>query len=207
MADQWGLPDAAPRTRGQTLALVLGFGGVALSVFGIGLGWWARRRAAGGLAGQDPRAAQQVHRQVRAAQHLVEQAILDPVLGDRMRRLSLQITRTCPERDDMCEARAIAGFVAGSATARDPALGMFRKAFAATVHEPLDERQGGDEKAILTAVLLTMNGITARFRVSGNKDAPPSRMTVVAGLPKTRPSRWIPVGDAPLGRMFGDYNA
>lgn len=222
--------DATKRTPGEKVALAVGLTGIVLSALGLGLGFYARRRKAASLAGlgrietaPDGTAKTPANRRVRLAKQLVEQLILDPVMGDQMRELGLQVTRPCPDRDDVCEARAVAAFVATHAdkthigailpgeywqsTRPDAALRAFRTAYAAIMRQTTSIGTR-DDKAILTAVLLTENGVPARFRLTApTKDASWDGMHVLVGLPKTAPRKWVPVAPATTIGRTADFNA
>lgn len=61
-----------------------------------------------------------------------------------------------------------------------------------------------DDHSVLTATLLTLNGIPSRFRVTAPSRKPNawSHIFVLAGLPKTRPTRWIAVDTTLPGDNF-----
>lgn len=62
-----------------------------------------------------------------------------------------------------------------------------------------------DDHSVLAATMLTLNGIPAKFRVtSATRSNDWSHIYVVAGLPKMRPTRWIPIDTTLPGKnKFG----
>jgi len=61
-----------------------------------------------------------------------------------------------------------------------------------------------DDHSVLTATLLALNGIPARFRITApNKSADWSHILTVGGLPKTNPKKWVPLDTTLPGNMFG----
>lgn len=131
-------------------------------------------------------------------QKMVWKGVNDP----RMRKIALDITRSCPERDGMCEARAIydavkarvryTGDVApikqpnGSVEAIDYYTAPYRT-----------WEIGGEDcdgHSALIAALLSLNGITARLRVTGvDRGDEGSHIYPVALLPKYAPKKAVAV--------------
>lgn len=146
---------------------------------------------------------------------LVQDTIWKSVQDPQMRKLALQITAGCAARDGQCEARAIdawmrkniryTGDIAPVKMGKHgpvEAIDLFQTAsFTA-------EAGGGDcdDHAVFGATMLTLNGITARLRVtSPNMVANDWRhIYVVAGLPKERPSQWIALDSTLPNAKFGD---
>ena len=61
-----------------------------------------------------------------------------------------------------------------------------------------------DDHSILAATLLSLNGIPARFRVTAPRaEGEFSHIYVVAGLPKTKPTRWVVLDTTLPGYRFG----
>jgi len=103
----------------------------------------------------------------------IQRYVREGVQDGRLRKLALQITRNCPERDGLCEAKAIYDYVKkhvrytgdiapivwedGSVEGVD----LYQKP------ERTLEFGGGDcdDQTILVATLLALNGITPRLRV------------------------------------------
>ncbi len=186
----------------NVLAWVSGLTGVGLLVIGAvysrraaagpvaGLGWGRGRRMLG-RAKEAPvisrytdgnmttvlREQRNMPIEVRVAsiQRQIEKSIQDP----EMRKIALQVTRHCPERDGVCEARAIYDFVKarvrytgdiapikwsdGSVEGVD----LFQ-----TARRTLEI--GGEDcdgHAIVNATLLALNGITPRLRVVRERGA------------------------------------
>lgn len=138
-----------------------------------------------------------IERRVSLIQDLVWKSIHDP----RMRRIALGLTRKCPERDGMCEARAIydavkrrVRYTGDIAPVKMPNGGVegvdyFQSAWRTW------EIGGGDcdDAVILVSTLLALNGITPRLRVTtAKKGEDPSHIYAVAGVnSKVDPKKWI----------------
>ncbi len=189
---------------GNTLAWISGLTGLGLLIAGgigyarhssgsvAGLGWGRRGRHIRGRAQEAPviggfanggmtttlREQPNMPIEVRVAsiQKQIEKSVQDPA----MRKLALQITRHCPERDGMCEAQAIYDFTKarirytgdiapirwsdGSVEGVD----LFPTA-ARTLENAGDDCDG---HAIFNATMLALNGITPRLRVVKTAGAP-----------------------------------
>lgn len=138
-----------------------------------------------------------IEERVASIQDLVWKGVQDP----RMRKLALQITKHCPERDGMCEARAVydyvkdhvryTGDIAPVRMGRDgPVEGvdLFQRG------DRTLEFGGGDcdDHSTLTATLLAHNGITPRLRVTASsRNGDDEHIYPLAGLPKPSPSKWV----------------
>lgn len=177
----------------EKLAWISGFAGLGLLVFGA-LAYHRRRN--GGLfglgRGQAPvinsysdgemrttlRASEDMPIEERLAsiQALIHKSVQDPA----MRKLALQITAKCPERDKMCEAQAIYMAVKGRVRYTGD-IGPIRHPDGSI--EGIDLYQsarrtwefgGGDcdDQAIVIATLLSLNGLTPRLRVVKTRGAP-----------------------------------
>lgn len=140
-----------------------------------------------------------IKERIRILQDLTWDSVNDP----RNRKLALQATQKCPERDGMCEAKAVydtikkkiryTGDVAPLKMGADgpiEGVDLFQSAYRTW------EFGGGDcdDHSILAATLLSHNGIPAKFRVT----APTlmgdySHIYVLAGLPKMQPTKWVPI--------------
>jgi hypothetical protein len=60
-----------------------------------------------------------------------------------------------------------------------------------------------DDHAVLAASMLTLNGIPARFRVSApRKDGEFGHIYTLAGVPKTKPTRWVVLDTTLPGYRF-----
>jgi len=133
-------------------------------------------------------------------QDLTWKSVQDP----RMRQLALAITRNCPERDGTCEARAIyhavknrvrytgdVGKVKQGARGIAEEVDLYQSAYRTW------EFGGGDcdDNSILSATLLTLNGIDAEFRVVAASPDPLeedwSHIYAIANLPKGSPTRKV----------------
>jgi hypothetical protein len=191
-------------------------GGVALYRRNRGLGYSNRaaeeapivgQTRAGGMTLTHRRSKNMsIEQRVATIQNLVWKSIQDP----QMRKLALQITKHCPERDGACEAKAIydytkkhvryTGDVAPVKMGADgPVEGIdFFQSAARTLEFGGEDCDG---HAIVNSTLLALNGITAMERVTK-----PSRLSdwahiyAVAGLPKLSPRKWVALDTTLPGR-------
>lgn len=140
-----------------------------------------------------------IEERLRILQDLTWKSVQDP----RNRKLALNMTHDCPERDGKCEANAVynaikkniryTGDVAPLKMGADgpiEGVDLFQSAYRTW------EFQGGDcdDHSVLAATALTLNGIPAKFRVTApHRTADFSHIYVLAGLPKMRPTKWIPI--------------
>jgi hypothetical protein len=130
---RWALGESLPldapgRSSAEKIALIVGFTGLALSAIGLGVGYWARHRKqkAAGLGyakgnGERPLlksgvvehydARMPIQMRVSLLQQLVYKSIHDPVMGPKLKKLALEITRDCPPNDPVCKTKAIYAFV------------------------------------------------------------------------------------------------
>jgi transglutaminase-like putative cysteine protease len=131
-----------------------------------------------------------IEQRVASIQDLVHKSVQDP----KMRKLALAITSKCPERDGMCEAKAIYQAVKSRVRytgdiapikqgSRGPVEGidLYQSAWRTW------EFQGGDcdDQSILVATLLALNGIEPRLRVTAeSKSADWGHIYPGAILPK-----------------------
>lgn len=187
----------------NTLAWVSGLTGLGLIIAGAigysrqnsggvsGLGWGRRGRHVRGRAKEAPeigrytsdgmttimREQDNMPIEVRVAtiQRAIEKSIQDPT----MRRASLQATAHCPERDGLCEAKAIYDFVKARvrytgdvapirwSDGKVEGVDLFQSARRTL------EFGGGDcdDHNILIATMLAQNGITPRLRVVKTRGA------------------------------------
>lgn len=131
-------------------------------------------------------------------QEKVWQSVTDP----EMRKLALQITRNCPERDGECEARAIYKAIKKRVRYTGDVAPLKVGGKDGPV-EPIDLYQsakrtwefgGGDcdDHAIISSTLLTLNGVEARLRVTAEaKGAEWGHVYTVAGTsPKIGAKKW-----------------
>lgn len=137
-----------------------------------------------------------IEERLASIQDLVHKSIQDP----EMRKLALQVTASCPERDGECEARAVYDFVKANVRYTGDIAPI---AFPNGEVEGIDLYQsarrtvefgGGDcdDQSILISTLLALNGITPRLRVmkeNGGDDW--SHIFPLAGLPKNNPTGWV----------------
>lgn len=137
-----------------------------------------------------------IEERLASIQGLVHKSVQDP----EMRKLALQITRHCPERDGDCEARAVYDYVKANvrytgdiAPIKKPdgqvdGIDLYQSARRTL------EFGGGDcdDQSIVVATLLALNGITPRLRVMKERKSDDwSHIFPVAGLPKNEPTRWL----------------
>lgn len=117
-----------------------------------------------------------IEQRLATIQDLVHKSVQDP----QMRKLALQITSRCPERDKVCEANAIYAAVKGRVRYTGD-VGPIQHPGGSV--EGIDLYQsarrtwefgGGDcdDNAILNATLLALNGLTPVLRVVKTKGAP-----------------------------------
>lgn len=117
-----------------------------------------------------------IEQRLATIQEKVRSSIQDP----EMRKLALQITAQCPERDGMCEAKAIYDWIkANIRYTGDIAPVVWEDGSVEGVDLYQSARRtvefgGGDcdDQGILGATLLSANGITARLRVVRSRGAP-----------------------------------
>ena len=143
---------------------------------------------------------------------VIQKGVFDGVNDPRMRKLALDITRHCPERDGMCEARAVFDAVKSRirytgdiAPIKHPDGSVEGIDYYQTADATWNYTGGGDcdDHNILTGTLLALNGITPRMRVTAQKyEAEGSHIYPIAGLPKTAPTKWIALDTTLPGRRF-----
>ena len=112
-----------------------------------------------------------IEQRLATIQDLVHKSVQDP----KMRKLALEITSQCPERDGLCEAKAIyhavkqrvryTGDIAPIKQGRNggvEGIDLYQSAWRTW------EFRGGDcdDQSILVATLLALNGIEPRLRVT-----------------------------------------
>jgi transglutaminase-like putative cysteine protease len=145
------------------------------------------------------RSSMPIAERVGLLQDLTYKSIQDP----RMRKLALQITKSCPERDGLCEARAIynwmrkniryTGDVGPHKLGRHgpvEGIDLFQTA-ARTV-----EFGGGDcdDHSILACTLAAHNGLACKYRVTAptrGRGEDYSHIYAMAGVPKNSPKKWV----------------
>lgn len=138
-----------------------------------------------------------IEERVASIQDLVWKGVQDP----QMRKLALGITKGCPERDGLCETRAIYNYVkqrvryTGDVApvamgAGGPVEGVD---FFQTGKRTLEFGGGDcDDHSTLIATLLALNGITPRLRVTApTRNGEDSHIYPIAGMPKEGPAKWI----------------
>jgi hypothetical protein len=133
----------------------------------------------------------------------------DVIVGKRKFRVK---GANCPARDGLCEAEAIYNwtkenvrYTGDIAPVKMPTgdvegVDLFQTGLRTV------EFGGGDcdDHSSLTATLLALNGIPAKFRITApSKSSDWAHIYSMAGLPKTRPQRWVPLDTTLPGQMFG----
>jgi len=137
-----------------------------------------------------------IEERLASIQKLVHKSVQDP----EMRKLALQITSRCPERDGQCEAKAVYDYVKQNVRyTGDVAPIRFPNGEVEGIDLYQSARRtlefgGGDcdDQSILVATLLALNGITPRLRVmKERKNEDWSHIYPLGGLPKTAPTNWV----------------
>lgn len=150
-----------------------------------------------------------IEQRVRHIQDLVWKSIHDP----RMRKIALQATHHCPERDGLCEAKAIykavkqrVRYTGDIAPVRAPdgsveGIDMFSSAYRTW------ELRGEDcdSHTILNATMLALNGIEPRLRVTApSRRGEWAHIYALAGFPKNTPRKWLALDTTLPGKnQFG----
>lgn len=163
-----------------------------------------------------------IEERIASIQKQVEKSVQDP----EMRKLAMQITKDCPERDGMCESKAIYKWVkkhvrytgdiapVKMSNGQTEGIDLYQSA-RRTV-----EMGGGDcdDATILIETLLSSIGITARSRVTAeDPNGEEGHIYPIALLPKFAPSYAVALDttlpgnnnfgkEAPAGRIV-DYDA
>lgn len=131
----------------------------------------------------------------------IQDKVVKSVQDPEMRKIALKITSKCPERDGLCEARAVYDYVKRNVRYTGDiapiAMGAGGPVEGIDLYQSARrtiEFGGGDcdDQTILVATLLALNGITPRLRVvkqSRNEDW--SHIYPVAMLPKFSPSKSV----------------
>jgi hypothetical protein len=184
------------------LALVSGLSGLGLLTLGAiaykrqaagvsGLGFGRRGRHVRGRAAEAPvigsytsggmtttlreHPVMPIEMRVATIQKRIEESVQDP----EMRKLALQITAHCPERDGMCEARAIYDFTkaniryTGDIAPIKWSDGKVEGVDLFPTARRVLENKGDDcdGHGIFVSTMLALNGITPRLRVVKTKHA------------------------------------
>lgn len=177
-----------------------------------GLGWGRKGRHFRGRAEQAPVISQfssgdmtttlrshdkmPIEMRVASIQEKIAGSYQDP----RMRKLALQITSHCPERDGTCEAKAIYDYIKANirytgdgapvrwGDGKVEGVDIFQSAW-----RTVDFRGGDcDDHNILASTLLALNGITPRLRVVKTRgDDDWSHIFTGALLPKGTGDKFI----------------
>lgn len=117
-----------------------------------------------------------IEMRIATIQRLIHKSVQDP----EMRKISLRVTSRCPERDKMCEAKAIYDYVKAHVRYTGD-IGPIKHPDGSV--EGIDlyqsarrtlEMGGGDcdDHNILISTMLAQNGLTAKLRVVKTKKAP-----------------------------------
>ena len=198
-----------------------GFFGLGLVAFGVYL-YWRDKKLAGlsgpryfpGRFGEAPaidsftdgnmttvmRAASDmpIEQRIGSIQQMIEKSVQDP----EMTKLAMQITKHCPDRDGMCEAKAIykavkkrvryQGDIAPIKMSTGQVEGIDRYVSARRTWQ----FQGGDcdDQVILIGTLASSIGLTTRLRVTAeDADGDDSHIYPIVLLPKFNPSYGVAV--------------
>lgn len=168
-----------------------------------------------------------IQKRVGILQDLVWNGVRQP----QMRELALAITgqgdrnvtvgkrkfrvrgANCPPRDGLCEAEAVYNWVRNNVryTGDVAPVKMPNGAVEGIdlFQSPLRTVEFGGEDcdghSVLNATLLSLNGVPAKFRITApGKTADWQHIYTLAGLAKTRPSKWIALDTTLPGQdMFG----
>lgn len=152
-----------------------------------------------------------IEKRVAILQDLTAKSVKDP----RMRKLALQMTRKCKERDVNCETKAIYSWIKRNIRytgdigphalwSGGPVEGvdLFQSANRTV------EFGGGDcdDHSILACTAALLNGMHCKYRVtsprSGKKDDY-THIYAMIGQPKMRPSKYVAVDTTLPGSRFG----
>lgn len=138
-----------------------------------------------------------IEQRVRSIQDMVWKGVQLP----HMRKLALQITKGCPERDGECEAKAIYQYVKKNvrytgdvAPVKMGADGPVEAIDLYTRADRTLEFGGGDcdDQSVVNATLLALNGIPARLKVTAeSRTAEWGHIYTICGLDKLQPTRWL----------------
>ena len=147
---------------------------------------------------------------IKLIQDLIWKGVQDP----RNRKLALEITRQCPERDGECEAQAIYRAIKRRVRYSGDVAPVKMGHSGPT--ESVDLYQGAhrtweigagdcDDASILAATLLALNGITPKLRVTAQSPGGPwTHIYTLAGVPKNRPAKWLSIDTTlPGDKWFG----
>jgi transglutaminase-like putative cysteine protease len=163
-----------------------------------------------------------IQERIGSIQKLVEKSVMDP----EMRKLSLKITSHCPERDGMCEAKAIYKYVkkhmrytgdiapVKMSSGETEGIDLYQSA-----RRTLELGAGDcDDGSILVSTLLATSGITPRLRVTAeDPNGEEGHIYPLAMLPKFAPTYAVALDttlpgsnkfgvEMPAGRVT-DYDA
>jgi transglutaminase-like putative cysteine protease len=162
-----------------------------------------------GAGGQTARGYRKENMTIKDRLQLMQGMVAADVRDPEMRKLALKVTAHCAERDDMCEMKAIYGYVKKNvrytgdiAPHRLWPGGPVDSVDLYSAGKRTLESGGGDcdDQTILISSLAILNGIPAKFRATASERFGGdnySHVYPVLGYPKNEPSKWIPV-DATL---------
>lgn len=117
-----------------------------------------------------------IEQRIATIQELVHKSVQDP----QMRKIALRVTSHCPERDKMCEAKAVYDFVkqrvrytGDVGPIRHPDGSVEGIDYYQSARRTLENGGGDcDDHNILVLTLLALNGLTGKMRVVKTKRAP-----------------------------------
>lgn len=130
----------------------------------------------------------------------IQRYVREGIQDGQMRKLALDVTKNCPERDGLCEAKAVYDYVKRKVRYTGDVAPI---AWEDGSVEGVDLYQTGartlemgggdcDDQSILVATLLALNGITPRLRVMKERKKDDwSHIYPMAGLDKFAPTRWL----------------
>lgn len=131
----------------------------------------------------------------------IQDKVFKSVQDPEMRKIALKVTAKCPERDGLCEARAIYDYVKRNVRYTGDiapiAMGAGGPVEGIDLYQSARrtlEMGGGDcdDQSILVATLLSLNGITSRLRVvKQSRGEDWSHIYPVAMLPKFSPGKAV----------------
>lgn len=153
----------------------------------------------GGKTLKHYRSSMPIKERMGILQDLTFKSVQDP----EMRKLALQITRHCPARDGLCEAKAIYDWtkqnVRYSGDIGPHKLGRHGPIEGVDMFQSASRtREFGagdcDDHSVLNCTLALENGLACKYRITsptkkGGEDF--QHIYAMVGLPKNSPSKWV----------------
>jgi len=160
-----------------------------------------------------------MHTEIRASDEMpieqrlatIQRKIYEGTKDPEMRKLALAITSQCPERDGLCEAKAIykavkkrVRYSGDIAPIKHPNGQVEGIDLYQSARRTWEFKAGDcDDTAILISTLLAHNGITPRLRVTAeDKHSDDGHIYVIALLPKFNPSYSVALDATLPGNKF-----